>query len=153
MLNHRTHLISTRCKPAKKMRSLVTSLIIADNHFLIREALKRALTKYQIVGEAEDSDSALELVRQKKPDIILLDISMPKRSGMSIIKEIKACHKDIKILVITLKHSKKSVDVALKAGADGYFLKDENVAKLRTAVARVLEGGTYISPGLIDPEE
>lgn len=128
----------------------MTRLIIADDHCIIREALKRILTKYQIVGEAEDGDSAIELVRQKKPDLVLLDLSMPKKGGLAVIKEIKACHKDIKILVITLVHSKDSVRIALEAGADGYFLKDENVADLHTAISHVLEGGTYISPRLTD---
>jgi DNA-binding NarL/FixJ family response regulator len=131
----------------------VKRLIIADDHYIIREALKQILTQYQIVGEAADGDSALDLIRQKKPDIILLDLSMPKRSGLSIIKEIKSCHEDIKILVITLKHSKESVRGAFEAGADGYFLKDENVADLHKAVSCILEGGTYISPCLIDLKE
>jgi DNA-binding NarL/FixJ family response regulator len=130
----------------------MTNVLIADKHYIIREALKRVLTNFHIVGEAADGDTALELVRQKKPDIILLDLSMPKRGGLSIIKEIRACHPDTKILVITLKHSQRSACVALQAGANGYYLKDENVVDLRAAISCVLKGGTYISPDLDDSD-
>ena len=73
---------------------------------------------------------------------------MPKRSGKSLIREIRSCHEDIKILIVTLKTAKKSVSEALDTGANGYFLKDENVSALRSAIACIRNGGTYVSPGV-----
>jgi DNA-binding NarL/FixJ family response regulator len=121
-------------------------VVIADDHEIIREALKRLLENFDWVGEAGDGEAALELVRENKPDLILLDLSMPKRTGMSIIKEIRACHEDIKILVVTIHDSRHNARDALAAGANGYFLKDENVSNLRSAISCVMAGGRYVSP-------
>jgi len=127
-------------------------VVIADDHEVIREALKRLLRNFDLVGEASDGDAALELVRQNKPDLILLDLSMPKRTGLSIIKDIRSCHEGIKILIVTINASPHKAQDALDAGANGYFLKDENVGQLRSAISCVMKGGRYVSPllGLSD---
>ena len=126
----------------------MTKIIIADDHAMIREAEKEVLHDFDIVGEATDGESALSLVKKTQPDVIILDLSMPKRSGMSVITEIKKAHSETKILVATISNSPMDARQAFELGADGYFLKDEGAAALRTAMTKVLEGVRYVSPGI-----
>jgi DNA-binding NarL/FixJ family response regulator len=121
-------------------------VVIADDHEIMRAALKRVLNNYDLVGEAGDGDSALELVRQNKPDLILLDLSMPKRTGMSMIEDIRSANSNIKILIVTIDASPAKAREALRAGANGYFVKDENVSRLRSAISCIMAGGRYVSP-------
>jgi DNA-binding NarL/FixJ family response regulator len=129
-----------------KENSDMKKVVIADDHEIMRAALKRVLNNYDLVGEAGDGDSALELVRQNKPDLILLDLSMPKRTGMSIIEDIRSSNSNIKILIVTIDASPAKARDAFRAGANGYFLKDENVSRLRSAISCIMGGGRYVSP-------
>jgi DNA-binding NarL/FixJ family response regulator len=124
------------------------TVVIADDNLAFRVALKGVLTGFEIVGEAACGGSALELVKQKKPDLVILDLSMPRRTGMSIIGDIKLCHSGIKILVVTIHKSNEYARTVLDAGANGYFLKDEGRGALLSAISCVMEGGKYISPFL-----
>lgn len=128
----------------------MTKVLIADDHHVIREALKKVLTDFDIVGEARDGESALEMVKQTNPDLILLDLIMPKRSGLSVIPEIRQQNADIKILVFTIHDSTCDARKAFESGANGYFLKDQSSSALRSAISDVLNGKRYVSPGMPD---
>jgi DNA-binding NarL/FixJ family response regulator len=130
-----------------------TEVVIVEDHRLFREGLKSLLadkTNFEIVGEAGDGLEALRCVRRLKPDLVLLDISMPKMNGISVMREIKSQFPDVKILALTIHESDHYVLEAFEAGADGYCLKDAGRNELMMAVDSVLQGKRYISPSISD---
>ena len=126
-------------------------IIIAEDHTILREGLKSLLCSspnLEIVGEAEDGREAIRCVEKFKPDLILMDLSMPRMNGMDAIREIKKRFSGTKILVLTVHKTEEYILATLKAGADGYVLKDATHAELMMAVKNVLSGKYYISPGI-----
>jgi DNA-binding NarL/FixJ family response regulator len=126
-------------------------IFIVEDHRLFREGLKAMLSpnpEYEIVGEAEDGLEAIRLIRKSKPDLVLLDLSMPRMSGFSVLQEIKAEMPGVKILVLSIHESDQYVLQAFEAKADGYAIKDSSREELRMAIRSVLEGKKYISPGI-----
>lgn len=104
----------------------------------------------EIVGEAEDGLDAIRKIRQAQPEMVLLDLSIPKVSGISVMKEIKRDLPEIKILVLTIHESDQYVLEAFDAGVDGYCIKDASRPELMVAIDSVLQGKSYISPGISD---
>lgn len=101
-----------------------------------------------LVGEAEDGLAAVRLIRKVKPDLVLLDLSMPKMGGISVMKEVKRELPETRILALTIHESDQYVLEAFDAGTDGYCIKDASRKELMLAIDSVLEGKTYISPGI-----
>jgi DNA-binding NarL/FixJ family response regulator len=125
------------------------TVVIADDHELFRSIIKRQLkSDFKVVGEARDGASALALVQTNKPDLIILDVSMPVRSGLSIIPDIKLRYDSAKILVLTIHNSADFARSAFELGANGYCLKDEGRKALFSAISTVMKGGKYVSPYL-----
>jgi DNA-binding NarL/FixJ family response regulator len=130
-----------------------TSVVIVEDHRLFREGLKSMLadnTDFDVVGEAGDGVEAIRCIRKCRPNLILLDLSMPKMNGISVIREIKNQFSEIKILALTIHESDQYVLEAFEAGADGYCLKDAGRNELMVAIKSVMEGKTYISPTISD---
>jgi DNA-binding NarL/FixJ family response regulator len=128
-------------------------LVIAEDHKLFREGLKALLEskkEFEIAGEAEDGIEAIRCVRKSNPDLILLDLSMPRLGGISVIKEIKNQFPQIKILALTIHESDQYVLEAFESGVDGYCIKDASREELLVAINSVLNGKIYISPGISD---
>jgi DNA-binding NarL/FixJ family response regulator len=126
-------------------------IFIVEDHRLFREGLKAMLSLdpgYEIIGEAEDGLEAVRLIRKSKPDLVLLDLSMPRMNGFSVLREIKAAMPEVKILVLSIHESDQYVLQAFEARADGYAIKDSSREELRVAIRSVLEGKKYISPGI-----
>jgi DNA-binding NarL/FixJ family response regulator len=126
-------------------------IFIVEDHRLFREGLKAMLSLdpgYEIIGEAEDGLEALRLIRKAKPDLVLLDLSMPRMNGFSVLREIKGALPEIKVLVLSIHESDQYVLQAFEAKADGYAIKDSSREELRVAIRSVLEGKKYISPGV-----
>jgi two-component system, NarL family, response regulator NreC len=126
-------------------------VVIAEDHTILREGLRMLLSAnpfLEVVGEAEDGLTALRAADSLKPHLILMDLSMPKMSGMGAIQEIKKQSPDIKILVLTVHRTEEYILAALKAGADGYVLKDATHSELMLAIDCVLSGKCYLSPGI-----
>jgi len=127
------------------------NLFIVEDHQLFREGLKSMLKgreDIEIVGEAEDGLEAIRKIRKLKPDLVLLDLSMPKMGGISVMKEVKRELPDTRILALTIHESDQYVLEAFDAGTDGYCIKDASRQELILAVDSVLAGKTYISPGI-----
>jgi DNA-binding NarL/FixJ family response regulator len=126
-------------------------LIIAEDHTILREGLRSLLSSdpdLDIVGEAQDGQEAIRCVEKLKPSLVLMDLSMPRMSGMDAIKEIKKRSPETKILVLTVHKNEEYIVATLQAGADGYALKDSTHAELGIAIKNVLRGNHYISPGI-----
>ena len=104
----------------------------------------------EIIGEAQDGLEAVRQIRKSKPDLILLDLSMPKMGGISVMKEVKRELPDTRILALTIHESDQYVIEAFDAGTDGYCIKDASRQELMLALDSVLQGKTYISPGISD---
>jgi DNA-binding NarL/FixJ family response regulator len=103
-----------------------------------------------IIAEAEDGLEAVSCVKRTPPDLLLLDLSMPRLSGISVMKDVKRQFPDVKILALTIHESDEYVLEAFDAGTDGYCIKDASREELMVAIDSVLEGKTYISPGIAD---
>jgi two-component system, NarL family, nitrate/nitrite response regulator NarL len=125
-------------------------IIIAEDNKLYRDTLKTTLSHHEIVGEAEDGEAAIELVRLKKPDLLILDLSMPKTYGFQVIGTLKKEFPKLKILVLSIHNTAEFCRVASKAGIEGYCLKDEGRENILKSVECVLEGGTYFSAEVMD---
>lgn len=128
-------------------------VLIADDHQLFREGLKSMLAArgdLEVAVEAQDGLEAIRLVKRNLPDLLLLDLSMPRLSGISVIKDVKSQFPEVRILALTIHESDEYVLEAFKAGADGYCIKDASRQELLVAIDSVLAGKTYISPGIAD---
>lgn len=128
-------------------------IVIAEDHTILREGLRAILAAdpgLEIVGEAEDGREAVRQAASKAPDLILMDLSMPRMNGLEAIREIRRQSPGTKILALTVHSSEEYVLAALEAGADGYVLKDATRSELVMAIRRILEGKRYLSPGISD---
>jgi DNA-binding NarL/FixJ family response regulator len=126
-------------------------IVIAEDHNILREGLKslvRSNDAFEVVAEAGDGIEAIRAVEKHRPDLLLLDLSMPRMSGISVIKDIKARFPETKILALTIHDTEEYILESFHAGLDGYCLKDANSSELLMAINRVLEGKTYLSPGI-----
>ena len=126
-------------------------VVIAEDYTILREGLKALLSSdpvFEIVGEAADGREAIQCVERLKPNLVLMDLSMPRMNGMDAIREIKKRSSPTKILVLTIHRAEEYILATLKAGADGYILKDSTQSELMMAVKSVLAGKHFISPGI-----
>lgn len=126
-------------------------MMIVEDHQLLREGLKTMISTFEnieVVDEAKDGLEAIRKVRKVQPDIILLDLSMPKMDGISVMKEVKSQFPEIKILALTIHEVDHYVLEAFDAGADGYCIKNACRKELEIAVKSVIEGKRYVSPGI-----
>ncbi|UCF74084.1 MAG: response regulator transcription factor [Deltaproteobacteria bacterium] len=126
-------------------------IVIVEDHTILREGLRALLSSspdFEIVGEAEDGRGAIQCVENVKPDLVLMDLSMPRMNGMDAIREIKKLCPGTKILALTVHKAEEYVRATLQAGADGYVLKDATHPELVMAIKSVLAGKPYLSPGV-----
>jgi DNA-binding NarL/FixJ family response regulator len=126
-------------------------IFIAEDQTIVRDGLRALLSSnpnFEVVGEAEDGRELIRNIEEYNPDLILMDLSMPRMNGMEALKEVKKLLPETKILVLTIHKTEEYILPVLKAGADGYVLKNDTQAELMTAIKSVLEGKSYLSPGV-----
>lgn len=126
-------------------------VLIVEDHTLLRAGLKALLSQdpdIEIVGEAENGRDAVRLVAMLTPDLVLTDLSMPGMNGIESIVDIKRRYPGVRVLVLTIHKTDEYIFEALRAGADGYILKDASHDELRIAIRSVLGGKTYLSPDI-----
>ena len=126
-------------------------IMIADDHVLLRQGIRNVLElepDFQVIGEAGDGEQAVERAISLEPDILLLDINMPKLNGLEVIREITARQPKIRIIVLTIHDDENYVIEVVKAGAAGYLLKDIGPGMLVTAIRTVYDGESFIYPTL-----
>ena len=124
-------------------------IVIADDHPLFRNGLKQLLEKEQnikITGEADNGNKALELILEKKPDIAILDIDMPGKTGLEVMRDIK--DSGTKIIILTMYAEEDIFDEALSLGVRGYVLKDSAVNDILDCIRKVTENEYYMSPSV-----
>lgn len=127
-------------------------VLIADDQELIRESLKIVLDMnidMEVIGLAEDGQKVLELIKKNLPDVILMDIRMPKLDGVLCTKTVKENFPDVKIIILTTFDDDEYVFYALKYGASGYLLKGCSVQELTAAIHTVMNGGSILNAGVI----
>ena len=123
-------------------------LVIADDHAIVREGLKRIVgdaTDLQVIAEAADGNEVLQLVRAREFDVLVQDLSMPGRSGMELIRLVKAERPKLRILVLSMHAELQYAVRAIKSGASGYLTKESAPAQLVEAIRKIAVGGAFIS--------
>lgn len=127
-------------------------VMIADDHILMREGIKQLLEfdgKIEVIAEANDGEECLEKLKTVKPEVLLLDINMPKKNGIEVLKSIRNQNLKVKVLILTVYNEIEYLLKAVDIGVDGYILKDSESAELKRAIMTVLEGESYIQSRLI----
>ena len=128
-------------------------IMIVDDHTIMRDGLQALLasqSEYEVVGTMSDGKEAMRSVASLAPDIILMDLTMPRTGGIEAISHIKRQHPGVKIVALTFHKEDKYIHATLEAGADAYVLKDDSRAELFTALTSVLNGKSYLSPSICD---
>ncbi len=128
-------------------------ILIADDHVIVREGLKRIIEAspgLQVVAEAGSGQEALDLAKSARPEVVLLDVSMPGRGGLETAQELKKRDPRVKVLMLTVHPEDHFAVRCLKEGADGYLTKDVASEQLVQAIRKVHGGGKYVSPSLAE---
>jgi DNA-binding NarL/FixJ family response regulator len=124
-------------------------LLLAEDHELFSEGLRAMLGKeYVILGVVRDGGEVIAAVREHQPDVLLLDLSLPHRTGMDLLGDLKNLTAAPRVVVVTMHVDSVLVDTAISLGASAFVPKDASVDELRTAIEEVLEGRRYLSPRL-----
>lgn len=126
-------------------------ILLADDHVLIRHGIRIILSSdanLEIVGEVSNADELLDRLKETVVDLLILDISMPKVSGIELTEILKKRYPGLKILVLTMHKNIRFLRRAIAAGADGYLVKSDTEQEIISAIRKIREGNTYISPCL-----
>jgi len=122
-------------------------LVIADDHRMVVQGLEQMLgARYDIVGVAYAGDELLELLERTPADVVLLDLSLPGRSGLDILPDIRAVQPDLEVLVLTMHTDRVLAEASIAAGARGFVPKDAGMEELMLALSEVVAGRRYVSP-------
>lgn len=128
-------------------------VLVADDHLLVREGICKLLEldeKIQVIGEAVDGEDAVNKARKLQPDLILMDLNMPKLSGIQASEQIKTLFPEIRIIILTIHDDEEYIYEVLKAGAEGYLQKDVSAEELRSALQMVFNGETLFPASVIN---
>ena len=133
--------------------SSVTRILVVDDHPIVRQGLERLFESEPdlvVTAGCETSDEALQLIDRQEFDIVMLDIGLKKGSGLDLIGQIRARSEDLPILVLSMHQERFYAERVLRAGAQGYLMKQGDPSEVVPAVRRVLDGELYLSPTLSD---
>jgi len=128
-------------------------IVVVDDHAVVREGLKRIISEnpgMAVTGEAGDGHEALKVIQNEPCDVVLLDITMPNRSGLDVLKQLHAESPRLPVLVLSMHSEDQYAVRVLRAGAAGYLTKESAPAKLVQAIRKVVRGGKYVSPTLAE---
>ncbi len=130
----------------------MTRVVVVDDQTLVRQGIRSLLdvAGVEIVGEADDGGSALDVIDSTQPDVVLLDLRMPRHDGIWALEQLRDRGTEVPVLVLTTFDDDTLVLDALRAGARGYLLKDVTVEQLARAVETLADGGTLIAPSITD---
>jgi DNA-binding NarL/FixJ family response regulator len=128
-----------------------TTIVVADDHKIVREGIRKLLETredFEVIGEASDGEEAVQMVLEKQPDVALMDIWMPRLSGIDATRRIGKRGLDTKVLVLSMHESRTYVEEVLRAGAAGYIVKNAASSDLLAAIDAVRDGASYLSPAI-----
>lgn len=131
---------------------LSIKVMLADDHVLMREGIRQLLEfdgSIEVIEEANDGEECLKKLEKVKPDVLLLDINLPKLNGIEVLEEIKRNNINVKVLILTVHNEVDYLIRAVDIGVDGYILKDSESTELKKAIVTVMDGESYIQPKLI----
>ena len=125
-----------------------TTVLIAVDHAIVREGLVAICQSrdLQVVGQCSDGLAAAEMIRSLKPDFAILDLNMPKLSGLQVVRKVRETGSPTRCIILTISREESIIREALQAGADGYLLKDGPFRHLVDAINYIRDGGVYVSP-------
>uniref|UniRef100_UPI00405703BB response regulator n=1 Tax=Candidatus Electrothrix sp. TaxID=2170559 RepID=UPI00405703BB len=126
-------------------------IILADDHYLIRNGIRNIIAQeadLEVIAEASDGHELVEVLKDNKPDMVILDISMPQVCGIEALEQIHESYPDIRVLVLTMHSNPQYCTYAFSAGAHGYMLKDDSATELLPAILEIRCGKGYVSPQL-----
>lgn len=135
------------------MEQKIIRIVIADDHAFLREGIKKTIQDeidMNIVGEASNANDALNIIREQNPEIVIMDISMPGKSGLDVLKDLKSFKNKSRILILSMHPEDRFAIRALKAGAFGYLTKESAPDELVKAIKTVLSGRKYVSKALAE---
>lgn len=121
-------------------------VVICDDHAIVREALRAKIeeaAELEVAGVAEDGEAVIGLVLKEEPDLLIIDVEMPKRDGISAMSAILKQEPDLKVLVFTAHRQPNVIDLAIRCGASGYLLKSASTSEIQKAASKVLAGERY----------
>lgn len=127
-------------------------VMLADDHILMREGIRQLLEfdgSIEVIAEANDGEECIEKLKEFTPQILLLDINMPKKNGIEVLEEIKEKSIDVKVLILTVHNEVEYLLKAVDIGVNGYILKDSESVELKRAINVIYNGENYIQPKLI----
>ena len=130
----------------------MTRVVVADDHAVVRAGLRAVLTSdpgLELVGEAAGGYEAIEIVERERPDVLVLDLSMPDLDGIAITRKLRARFPDLSILILTVHEDEALLREAMKAGASGYVLKRAAESELVSAIGVVRRGDLYVDPAML----
>ena len=132
---------------------MTTRILIADDHAIVREGLRRILAAdpaFVVTGEASDANEEISAVRAGGFEVLLLDLSMPGRSGIELVKRVKEERPGLKVLVLSMHAEQQYAVRAIRAGASGYLTKDTAAAALSDAIRKIGSGGLFITAAVAE---
>jgi DNA-binding NarL/FixJ family response regulator len=141
-------------RPKKRIGGIMDGkkrIFLVEDHTLLRAGLRALLSQdpdLEIVGEADNGRDAIRAIGSLAPHLVLMDLSMPGMNGIEAMQDIKRRNPDTRVLVLTIHKTDEYIHESLRAGADGYILKDATHDELRVAIRSVLNGKTYLSPDI-----
>ncbi len=128
-------------------------VLIADDHAILRDGIRSILESQEdilVVGEAEDGMKAVERVKELRPDIVLMDLSMPRQNGLEATRFIKSNYPQVKVLILTQHDNREHILTALRAGAVGYVLKRSGRREVLNAIRQVFKQGSYLPGNVLE---
>ncbi len=126
-------------------------VLIVDDHPLFRSGLRQVIEadpRFELVGEAGDGEAALRFILEKKPDVAVLDINLPKLSGLEIARQLQGKNHPTRIIILTMHKEEELINHALNSGVNGFVLKENAVENILEAIEIVAKGGHYLSPSV-----
>ena len=135
-------------KPVSKRGRVRRRILVVDDHPILREGLLQSINRepdLMVCGEAENAHQALGAISKLKPDLVLVDIGLPGKSGLELVKDVRTVHPELPVLVLSMHDESLYAERVLRAGARGYIMKHERPANLIEAIRTVLNGKVYVS--------